>query len=142
LRNIDRYLHYVFLIFSPKNFCAVGFCFFKISRSVGGEAVGMPKRGTFSCPANYGSKEARKDKDRLHHFYCKRISLPSCGGRALSETEDAEEAQLTARVAAFEESPEGRARSRIFVLKLKSFSSSGLSDAETEGLESLRKGLP
>jgi hypothetical protein len=74
----------------------------------------MPKRGTFSCPANYGSKEARKDKDRLHHFYCKRISPPSCGGGALSETEDAEEAQLTARVAAFEESPEGRARSRIF----------------------------
>ena len=86
----------------------------------------MTKRGTFSCPANYGSKEARKDKHRLHHFYCKRISLPSCGGGALSETEDAEEAQLTARVAAFEESPEGRARSRIFVLKLKSFSSSGL----------------
>jgi hypothetical protein len=102
----------------------------------------MPKRGAFSCPANYGSKEARKDKDRLHHFYCKRISPPSCGGGALSETEDAEEAQLTARVAAFEESPEGRARSRIFVLKLKSFSSSGLSDAETEELESLRKVYP
>jgi hypothetical protein len=75
-------------------------------------------------------------------FYCKRILLPSCGGGALSETEDAEEAQLTARVAAFEESPEGRARSRIFVLKLKSFSSSGLSDAETEELESLRKVYP
>jgi hypothetical protein len=39
-------------------------------------------------------------------------------------------------------SPEGRARSRIFVLKLKSFSSSGLSDAETEELESLRKVYP
>jgi hypothetical protein len=99
-----------FEFFRQKIFARSVSGFFKISRSVGGQAMGMPKRGTFSCPANYGSKEARKDKDRLHHFYCKRISLPSCGGGALSETEDAEEAQLTARVAAFEESPEGRAR--------------------------------
>jgi hypothetical protein len=93
------------------------------------------------CPANYGPREVQKDQGRLHHFYCKRIS-PPCGGGALSEAEDAEEAQLTARVAAFEESPEGRARDRIFVLGLRSFSSSGLSDAEAEELESLREIYP
>jgi hypothetical protein len=64
------------------------------------------------CPAHYGPREARKDNDRLHSLYCKRISPPSCGGGTLSEAEDAEEAQLTARVAAFEETPEGRARRR------------------------------
>jgi hypothetical protein len=93
------------------------------------------------CPANYGPKEARKDRDRLHHFYCKRISPPSCGGGALSEAEDAEEAQLTARVAAFEESPEGRARNRIVELEFDSFSRA-LTDTETEELESLRKIYP
>ncbi len=82
------------------------------------------------CPSNYGPREAGKDRNRLHHFYCKRRSP----GGALSEAEDAEEAQVTARVAAFEESPEGRARSRIFQLKL--------SGAETEELESLRKIYP
>ena len=93
------------------------------------------------CPANYGPREARKDLDRLHSLYCKRISPPSCGGGTLSEAEDAEEAQLTARVAAYEESPEGHARSRIFQLKLADFSR-GLGGAETEELQSLRKIYP
>ena len=93
------------------------------------------------CPANYGPREARKDQDRLHHFHCKRISPPSCGGGALSEAEEAEEAQATARVAAFEESPEGRARSRIFQLQLADLSR-GLSDAEAEELGSLQKIYP
>ena len=48
---------------------------------------------------------------------------------------------MTARVAAYEESPEGRARSRIFQLELADFSR-GLSDAEAEELESLRKIYP
>jgi len=93
------------------------------------------------CPANYGPREVLKDESRLHHFYCKRISPSSCGGGALSEVEDAEEAQLTARVAAFRESPEGRARSRISELKYADFSRR-LSSAETEELESLRKAYP
>ena len=92
-------------------------------------------------PANYGPREARKDQDRLHHFYCKRISPPSCGGGALSESEDAEEAQLTARIAAFEKSPEGLARQRIRELDFASFSRR-ISDAETEELESLQKAYP
>jgi hypothetical protein len=94
------------------------------------------------CPANYGPKEARKDNDRLHHFYCKRISPPSCGGGALSEPDDAEEAQLTARVAAFEESAEGRARNRILELECFVSFSRALTDTETEELESLRKIYP
>jgi hypothetical protein len=93
------------------------------------------------CPANYGPREARKDLGGLHHFYCKRISPPSCGGGALSEAEDAEEAQLTARVAAFEESPEGLARQRILELEYADFSRR-LSSAETDELESLRKAYP
>jgi hypothetical protein len=47
------------------------------------------------CPAGYGLKQAKKDKARLHRLYCQRISPPQCGGGALPEPEDAEEAQLT-----------------------------------------------
>jgi hypothetical protein len=93
------------------------------------------------CPANYGPREVLRDETRSHHFYCKRISPPSCGGGALSEAEDAEEAQLTARVAAFEESPEGLARQRILELRYAGFSRR-LSSAETDELESLRKAYP
>ena len=69
------------------------------------------------------------------------VGQRQCGGGALSEAEDAEEAQLTARVAAFEESPEGRARNRIVELEFDSFSRA-LTDTETEELESLRKIYP
>ena len=93
------------------------------------------------CPANYGPREAGKDRERLHHFHCIRISPPACGGGALSAAEEAEEAQATVRVAAYEESPEGRARSRIFQLDFADLSS-GLSDAEAEELKSLRKIYP
>jgi len=66
-----------------------------------------------ACPAGYGPRQAQKDSNRLHQLYCKRISPSACGGGPLSEAEDLEEAQLTARVAAFDESPEGCARRRI-----------------------------
>jgi hypothetical protein len=44
------------------------------------------------CPAGYELKEAQRDSNRLHQLYCKRISPPSCGGGALPDAEDAEEA--------------------------------------------------
>jgi hypothetical protein len=89
------------------------------------------------CPAGYGPKQAQKDSNRLHQLYCKRISPPSCGGGALPDAEDAEEAQLRARVAAFDESPEGCARRRIRDLEMH-----WLSAVEQNELDNLRTLYP
>jgi hypothetical protein len=103
--------------------------------SIGGRAMAI------GCPAGYGLKQAQQDNNRLHQLYCKRISPPSCGGGALPDAEDAEEAQLIARVAAFEESPEGCARRRIRDLILQDFRE-GRSAAEQNELDSLRTLYP
>jgi hypothetical protein len=92
------------------------------------------------CPAGYGERQRRNDSDRLHQLNCKRLSPRSCGG-TLTNAEDAEEAQLMARLAAYHESPEGRARSRIFKLELQTFAE-GLSTAEQNELDSLRTLYP
>jgi hypothetical protein len=94
-----------------------------------------------SCPANYGRREAEQDRDRLQTIFAKRRSGASSGAKPLSEGEIAEEAQLAARVAAFDEGPEPRARGRILELAIVDFSR-GLSDAETEELERLQKAYP
>ncbi len=94
-----------------------------------------------SCPANYGRREVEQDRDRLQTIFAKRRSGALGGDRTLSEAEIAEEAQLAARVAAFDEGPEPRARDRILELAIVGFSR-GLSDAETEELERLRKAYP
>ena len=93
------------------------------------------------CPAGYGLKQAQKDSNRLHQLYCKRISPPSCRGGALPDAEDAEEAQLRARVAAFEESPEGCARRRIRDLEMQDFRGGRSADEQNE-LDSLRTLYP
>jgi hypothetical protein len=93
------------------------------------------------CPAGYGLRQAQTDSNRLHQLYCKRISPPSCGGGALPDAEDAEEAQLTARVAAFDESPEGCARRRIRELEMQDFRG-GRSAAEQNELDNLRTLYP
>jgi hypothetical protein len=93
------------------------------------------------CPASYGLKQAQKDSSRLHQLYCKRISPPTCGGGALSDAEDAEEAQLRARVAAFDESHEGCARRRIRDLKMQDFGG-GRRAAEQSELDNLRTLYP
>ena len=95
-----------------------------------------------SCPAGYGARQARNDNKRLHQLHCKRLSPPSCGGGTLTDAEDAEEAQLRARVAAYDETPEGRGRSRIFNLTLKRFSRGGLSRAEQSEIDGLRALYP
>jgi hypothetical protein len=59
----------------------------------------------------------------------------------LCAAESAEEAQLLARVLAFEQSPEGLARRRIFQLELDTFSR-GPSPAEQDELDRLRKLYP
>jgi hypothetical protein len=93
------------------------------------------------CPPGYGQKEYLTESNRLHKLHCKRMSPPSCGGGTLSDAEDAEEAQLTARVAAFRESPEGRARERIFELFIKEIGRR-ITTAEKNELDSLRTLYP
>lgn len=99
------------------------------------------RASAIGCPVGYGPKQARHDSFRLHRLNCKQLSPSSCGGGVLSDAEDAEEAQLVARIAAFEESSEGRARRRIFELNLQSFSSK-LSLAEQDELNSLMTRYP
>ena len=91
------------------------------------------------CPAGYDTRQARNDRDRLHKLSCKRMSPPSCGGGVLNDEEDAEEAQLMARMEAFKLTPEGRARDRIFELLLRS---TRLLDNERSELDSLQKLYP
>jgi hypothetical protein len=59
------------------------------------------------CPVSYGPLAEYKDSTRLHALWAKRISPPSCGG-GLTDAEDAEEAQLRARVLAFQHRTEDR----------------------------------
>jgi hypothetical protein len=94
------------------------------------------------CPAGYGLKQAQRDSSRLHQLYCKRISPPTCGGGALSAAEDAEEAQLRARVAAFDESPEGCARRRIRELEMQNFGGRPAEQSELDNLRTLYPDLP
>jgi hypothetical protein len=94
-----------------------------------------------ACPADYGPKQAQWDSNRLHQLYCKRISPPTYGGGALSGAEDAEEAQLTARVAAFDESPEGCARRRIRDLEMQRVRSAA-EQSEVDNLRMLYPDLP
>jgi hypothetical protein len=70
------------------------------------------------CPPGYGPQDAMEDSNRLHQFNCKRLSPQSCGGGELKGADDEEEAFLTARVAAFRHSQEGRDRHRILELEV------------------------
>jgi|ERR1700730_4039614 hypothetical protein len=88
------------------------------------------------CPPGYGAVEARKDRHRLEDFFYKRLAMRRRCGDTLTDAEDAEEAQLTARVAAFDQTPEGRGRCRILELERARFH--GLSPAEQMELEILR----
>ena len=70
-------------------------------------------------PPGYGPDDAMKDANQLHQLNCKRMSPSSCGGGELKGAEDEEEAFLTARLAAYRHSPEGRGRRRMCELELK-----------------------
>jgi hypothetical protein len=88
------------------------------------------RASAISCPVGYGPKQDLNDRNRLHTLHCKRLRPSSCGGGVLSEAEDTEEAQLEARVAAFEHSPEGRARSRIFELQQRRFAAFSVAERD------------
>jgi hypothetical protein len=60
------------------------------------------------CPLSYGPIRARDDSNRLHQLWCKRMSPPLNGGGPFNAMEDAEEAQVRARLLAFEARPEER----------------------------------
>jgi hypothetical protein len=103
----------------------------------------IPKMAkAIGCPVGYGESQARRDRYRLDRLYCKRITPPSCGGGALRDAEDAEEAQLRARVEGYEQSPEGLARSRIHDLEIKAFLREGRTTAEQSELDGLRALYP
>jgi hypothetical protein len=95
---------------------------------------------TLRCPAGYGPREAMSDRNRLHALFSKRISPPPYN--VLTEAEDAEEAHLKARVAAYEASSEGQARSRIAALSWQRSPRNPLSAAEQSELDELRKRYP
>ena len=83
------------------------------------EALISKRAAEFVRPPGYGPDDAMKDANRLHQLNCKRMSPPSSGGGELKGAEDEEEAFLTARLAAYRHSPEGRARRRMWELELK-----------------------
>ena len=83
------------------------------------DAIFHKRAAALECPPGYGPQDAMEDSNRLHQLNCKRLSPPSCGGGELKGSEDEEEALLTARVAAYRHSPEGRGRQRILELKLQ-----------------------
>jgi hypothetical protein len=89
------------------------------------------------CPPGYSPSDDRK---RLWQLHIKRLSPPS--GGELSGAEDDEEAILTARVAAYWQSPKGRERKRLEELELRRFSRRLLNDEEQQELDELRKKYP
>jgi hypothetical protein len=92
---------------------------------------------TITCPVGYGPVQAREDSKRAARLRDKR----TCG-IGLTDAEDAEEAQLKARVCAYRESPEGRARAQIFNLTIRSWLPRGCSPAQREELDRLQAIYP
>ena len=96
------------------------------------EALISERAAEFVRAPGYGPDDAMKDTNRLHHLNCKRMWPPSCGGGELKGAEDEEEAFLTARLAAYRYSPEGRGRRRMWELKLKGIGRSLTLDEQKE----------
>jgi hypothetical protein len=72
---------------------------------------------------------------------CKRWTPVSCGGGELNIAEDEEETQLTARIAAYRFSPEGRGRERLRDLEFKELRASASPEEQSE-LDRLRTAYP
>jgi hypothetical protein len=98
------------------------------------DAIYKKRAAALVCPSGYGLGDATEDNNRLHQLHCKRLSPPSCGGGDLKGAEDEEEAFLTARVAAFRHSQEGRDRQRIMKLELYLPYRNGAEQAELDKL--------
>jgi hypothetical protein len=83
------------------------------------DAMFRKRAAALESPPGYGENDAKSDSNRLHQLNCKRWSPPSCGGGELKGADDEEEALLTARLAAYRHSPEGRDRARRHELMFK-----------------------
>jgi hypothetical protein len=83
------------------------------------DAMFHKRAAALESPPGYGENDAKSDSNRLHQLNCKRFSPPSCGGGDLKGADDEEEALLTARLAAYRYSPEGRDRARMLKLVFK-----------------------
>ena len=99
------------------------------------EAMFRKRAAALVSLPSYGAADAMKDSNRLHQLNCKRLSPPSCGGGELKGADDEEEALLTARLAAYRHSPEGRDRARMLKLKYKGRRLSAEEQNELDGLK-------
>jgi hypothetical protein len=98
------------------------------------DAMFHKRAAALVSPPGYGSGDAMKDRNRLHQLNCKRLSPPSCGGGELKGADDEEEAILSARIAAYRHSPEGRDRARMLKLMFKDRRLCVDEQAELDGL--------
>lgn len=105
------------------------------------EVVFSKRAAALVCPPGYGVGEATKDRNGLHALNCKRLSPPSCGGGNLKGAEDDEEAILTAKLAAYQQSPVGRDQNRALGLTLKAMGE-GLSIDEEDELNRIKVKYP
>jgi len=96
------------------------------------EALISKRAAEFVRPPGYGPDDAMKDANLLHQLNCKRLWPPSRGGGELKGAEDEEEAFLTARLAAYRHSAEGRGRRRMRELELKGIGRSLTLDEKKE----------
>jgi len=101
------------------------------------QAMISKRSAALVCPPGYGPQDAMEDSNRLHQLNCKRLSPPSCGGGELKGADDQEEALLTARVAAFRFSQEGRDRHRITELEVYRLFRSNDEQTELDGLRAV-----
>ena len=83
------------------------------------EALINKRAAEFVRPPGYGPDDAMKDSQSTTPIELQTHVAPSCGGGELKGAEDEEEAFLTARLAAYRHSPEGRGRRRMRELELK-----------------------
>jgi hypothetical protein len=98
------------------------------------EKVAATKK-TLKCPTGYGELEAKRDRRRRTRFFYRRITPPPYN--VLTEEEDAEDAHLIARIAAYEVSPEASGRARIYELEERKSPLTAEEQSELEGLSAL-----
>jgi hypothetical protein len=104
------------------------------------ESIAAQER-SLSCPASYGALQARNDEKRSRHLFDIRMS-PAHGGAPQTAAEDAEEAQVVARLAAYENSPEYHARCRISELSRKRGERTSAEETELDDLQKRYPELP
>jgi hypothetical protein len=106
-----------------------------------GESIAARGR-SFSCPTGYGELQARTDEKRHRFLFFGRRMAHHHGGDRMTKAEDAEEAQVVARLAAYQNSPESHARGRISQLRWKVDARTATEETELEELLKRYPDLP